>query len=367
MRLVKWFFEIYMSIPIECIRLICKLTKKIEFSLIRKDLIRNFCRILEDKSEVFYSYRERPKYPSGKELFINTIDDKEIALVIQGPILLENDFTLESIRYYRQLEKNLTIILSTWEGENEDVLSKIRELDVEIVCSKRPVVSGMLNINYQVASTLAGIKHAKRLGKKYVCKTRTDQRLYRRNVFGFMKGLIEKFPSQIDGQNGRIVCMGAEYASMIYPYFISDFVYFGLIEELEKMFSIDIDIRENKKIKVSEYTLKELAEKGLSPETMIMLSYAKKIGLKGDVTIKSYWDMIKRGLICVDFEDLGLYWPKYNVRYSENERFGYYFSESIKAGEWKKYNFGFVEWLNLYTGNLLYDEKFELFADKKIL
>lgn len=368
MELLGKIFELYIGIPIGISRFISNIISKFDYALARNYLMKKFCKVLEEESEEFYSYRERPKCPSEKGILeCNVGNDKDIAIVIQGPILKENNFTIETIKWYRKICNDIAIILSTWEDEDENLLFQIKELDVEVVTSKKPLVSGLWNMNFQVISTKAGIKRAKEMGKKYVCKTRTDQRLYRQNVFCFMKGLIEQFPSQVNGQNGRVVCIGAQHGSMVHPYFMSDFLYFGSIEEIEKLFLLEIDTRNNEKIKVSEYTLKEMVDNDLSPESVILSTYVRKIGLSNESTIKSYWDMVKRALVCIDFEDVGLYWPKYDTRYSENERYGYYFSKNARSSVWKKFNFGFVEWFNLYMGNISVDDVVEMYINERMM
>ena len=52
----------------------------------------------------------------------NLINDT--AIIIQGPLELDEDFTLNTINYYSKIINPQNIILSTWIGENETILKK---------------------------------------------------------------------------------------------------------------------------------------------------------------------------------------------------------------------------------------------------
>ena len=64
----------------------------------------------------------------------------------------------------------------------------------------------------------------------------------------------------------------------------------------------------------------------------------------------------------INRNEIGLFWPKYENRYSENRHFGYFYQKE-KKDAWNCYNFDFVHWLSLYNGIIKYDSKYEKYAD----
>ena len=91
---------------------------------------------------------------------------EKTAIIMQGPLVREDDFTLETVKIYEKLFPGTVIIVSTWEDSAEEYVKKLSELSNCIVLlNEPPKFSGILNLNMQVVSTLAGIKKAKELEK----------------------------------------------------------------------------------------------------------------------------------------------------------------------------------------------------------
>lgn len=107
-----------------------------------------------------------------REIGGGRISDKDISVVVQGPIIPE--LTSKCLSSVRKILPESQIILSTWEGSIVDGL----DYD-EIVLSKDPGaervrkddVTAVNNINRQLVSTKAGCKKAKR---PYLIKLRSD-------------------------------------------------------------------------------------------------------------------------------------------------------------------------------------------------
>ncbi len=122
----------------------------------------------------FFSYNYRKKFFKVSR---NKVKNK-IAIVIQGPIVRRNNFTLNSINLYLK-NCNSNIILSTWENELLDSEIKIlRKIGVSVLINKLPKIRGPSNLNYQILSTLNAIKIAKLKKNSFIIKTRTDFRIY---------------------------------------------------------------------------------------------------------------------------------------------------------------------------------------------
>lgn len=169
--------------------------------------------------------------------------DGKIAIIIQGPFVLENHFTLETIRLYGKLFPSAKVILSTWETEDARELSLIgQEQNCIVLRNTPPDDPGVINVNYQCKSTINGIICAEELGYKYVAKTRSDWRMYEKGILRFMMHMLDNFPcnsTQIQ-QNKRIIVMdtcSGEISTIFYPYYYSDIFLFGDIEDMKNYWS----------------------------------------------------------------------------------------------------------------------------------
>lgn len=90
------------------------------------------------------------------------MQEKNLWFVIQGPM----DFYDDVKNSYNGFSN---VIWSTWKNEK----SKI-EHEKYYILNNPPFCPGKQNINYQIRSTMAGLKYAKKLGAKYVFKIRSD-------------------------------------------------------------------------------------------------------------------------------------------------------------------------------------------------
>ena len=165
------------------------------------------------------------------------IRSEEISVVVQGAAGADAARCLSSIRKYLPKAE---LILSTWEGTNTSGL----DFD-KLILSKDP--GGVLhdlkynnynNVNRQLLSTQAGIKKSSR---KYVLKIRTDFYLKNANFllffdcfpeceseFHFFKErvmVLSPYSREVSCENGLPT-----------PFHPSDFIFFGLREDLEAYF-----------------------------------------------------------------------------------------------------------------------------------
>ena len=91
---------------------------------------------------------------SSKNLLIK--NNLKIAIIIQGPIVDQSNFTIETINFYLHNYPFIPIIVSTWEGD-EKKLKKIFKKEINkkiyLILNKIPKYSGYKNINLQAVST----------------------------------------------------------------------------------------------------------------------------------------------------------------------------------------------------------------------
>ena len=87
--------------------------------------------------DYFFTYNYRKKFFKQKK--INKQKNKnKTSIIIQGPILRKNNFTLNTINLYLQ-NCSSQIILSTWEKElNKDEERSLKKRGVKIVINKIP-------------------------------------------------------------------------------------------------------------------------------------------------------------------------------------------------------------------------------------
>lgn len=198
------------------------------------------------------------------------------AIVLQGPLLRTDRFSLETVRHYRRVAADSVVIVSTWNDESESALQELRDLGADVVVGERPTASGRMNVNLQVASPRRGLERARELGCSHVAKTRTDQRLYAVHQFAGLVEIAKGFPvSGHERPRERIVAL-SRLTSKYRPLFLSDMFMFGRTDDLLEYWSPESDARvltseeyQAKAVSVSD--LHEYAE--CSPEHFLTESY----------------------------------------------------------------------------------------------
>src|SRR3989338_8667834 len=160
----------------------------------KKIMLRNLATklilVVERIRRRFITFHTRPMVDAdmrytGKE----TPEDALCAIVIQGPIRHEDDFTLETVKLYRRNYPAVTIILSTWEVENVSVFQSFKDARFKILLNVPPPLPAPGNLNYQIVSTKAGVNEAIKMGLHYVIKSRPDQRIYSVDLIRYLQNL----------------------------------------------------------------------------------------------------------------------------------------------------------------------------------
>ena len=73
-------------------------------------------------------------------LTINIRVDNKFAIIIQGPIENEDEFTLETVKIYKKIFPNTKIILSTWNTEKQSIIDKFKRENIEIILNEIPKI-----------------------------------------------------------------------------------------------------------------------------------------------------------------------------------------------------------------------------------
>lgn len=291
----------------------------------------------------FYKYSRYDKYPV-KGLASNT-GIADTAIILQGPVKYENNFTLLTAIRYKKIYPNVKVIVSTWENESDRFCDECEKNG--IICLRNKLPENKINTNYQIFSSLCGVRFVEENNEiKYVLKTRTDQRIYNENFIENLKAMLDEYP--IHGNhyhmNDRMIFLNAEGSTYKY-YHISDMFVFGNKLDLLKMYSIpftdissNLPVDDDTKNKIMfikryehmpEYDIYSFYNKfpdyddfikaryTIVSELYIIHSFWKlcmseegfKYSRKGELW--KYWDFVGNYSIVIDTDDLELIWPKY--------------------------------------------------------
>jgi len=289
----------------------------------------------------YISFHLRPKKASNIETkSAQKIYNNEFSIVMQGPILNDDQFTLETIKLYKTIFPGACLILSTWENECNDDILLIKKEGVVLILNKKPENPGPYNVNMQLVTTINGIKKAESIGSKYVLKTRTDQRLHRHDLFDYFKNIQSVFPLKVNEQSQRLIV--TSFATCKYRlYGVTDFLMFGSIEDMLNYWSTPLYEDGIRQI-VPDYSGEVPIVSGVPiiAEIYIMISYCIKIGQPPEWNLQHYWSILKDYFCVVDGMTLDIYWNKYyklrEYRYTRD-----YADTNPRAME-------FADWLYLY-------------------
>lgn len=354
------------------IKMVIKFIDSIYVALTKRHIqgtIKIVSQALETKTE-YVSYQIMPKDTSVIPILDGLNQPQSFAIVMQGPLCKKDNMTVNSIRFYKKTYPSAKIIVSTWNDESEEDISEVIKLGATVVQSEKPPFSGIMNVNYQLKSSLAGVKKAKEMGCEFAVKTRTDQRMCKPFIFDSMISAIKLFPSG-NGQRGRIVTLGVCGGGMFIPYHTCDFLYLGYTEDLLNVFSAPLDCRDSNEMqhnKTLNKTRRENSEFMYPPEIYILKHYCKEfLKLSGDDTVKEHWSVTKNHLICYGMNDVELMWNKYDRLYNLNFYSSAYFNGNDSPQKLCTMCFDFFNWFNLYVGNFRYDERYEQYADEALI
>lgn len=287
----------------------------------------------------FYNLKNFPIKAKNYQLQSDAYTIPSLCIVIQGPIVKENDFTLETCKIYKKIFNNSeTIILSTWDTEDKKYLKNFEAIGVKVLLSKAPDFAGRANLNYQILSTMKGLKEGEKLGCEYAIKTRTDQRFYSTNLSRDLFNLLKIYPPSPNyNMHSRLIALS--FNSFKYRYYgISDMFLFGNTQDMLKYWNSPLDTKKYEEYKTIKQ--KDLWQQYCS-ETYIASHFLKNIGVTPEYTLKHTWKIYKDLFIFIDKEILDMYWPKYTNLDSRWRLFRPNMLEEMRHSDW----------LNLYLND----------------
>lgn len=266
----------------------------------------------------FYTYHARPKAQAS--IHLDSVNHAALSLpptavVIQGPLVHQDDFTIESARLYRRIMPQASIVVSTWRSEPTAALEKLRAEGFEVVLSDPPSTRGGNNVNFQMVSTCAGIRHAKQSGCEYVIKSRSDQRFHAHNVLPYLFALLAEYPPVDPARQRQRIIEPSLSLCRYRPYSMCDMFQFGHIDDMLTMWSQPLDPR--------SFTAEEYGRQRITPrkfsedrvaEIYIHRGYLEAIGERTEVDLAVYYRQLADYFIVIDKDVLDIFWNKYDAQ-----------------------------------------------------
>ena len=306
-------------------------------------------RIIDDKGFLsfftknsFFSFHVRPVASQDvKTVSFYKSSDIEFALIIQGPVIMKNDFTLESIKLYKRTFPNACIILSTWMDTPKSFIEQVQDQNIVLLLNELPEKVSGYNLNLQVKSTLAALKYASSKKIEFSMKTRADWRFYSGDILPYLISMTDIFPTSSLKQQKRRIVASDMITCKYRVYGLTDTFLFGTTEDLLKYWDVgdwEEEIKEHfngQKIINSTVVISEI---------FLCARYLKRIGYELDWTLESWWDVLKKYFIVVDSNGLDMFWYKYDYNYEKR------YTRSYVSKQHR--TISFQDWLSLNVGKI---------------
>jgi len=313
------------------------LNKKIEHqSIITKET--GF--LIDFTKDNYLTFHLRPKKSENFYLKSTAKTEEKFAIIIQGPIKDKFFFLKNTIEIYKKIFPNSSIIISTWENENINLINTLKKENIFILFNKEPAKS-LSNIDHQIYSTNSALKFAKEIGAKYSIKTRADIRINKNNLETFLLSLIRTFPAKKNNFiNSRIIVPSLiTFKYRIYS--LSDIVMFGETEDLIKYFDRETFAEGLKKFNLNENNLLK-NETPIVAEIFLCSRFVNNLEGKISWELNNWWATLKNYFCVIDNSSLDLFWYKYDWEY-EYRYLRTYSGKFARAID-------FQDWLALYNG-----------------
>lgn len=266
--------------------------------------------------------------------------EKDIAIVMQGPVVNEDNFTYETIKMYRRIFPNAKIVLSTWEGEIRSNLVKIADLGVVVLVNRKPAYPGIANINMQLRSTMSGLNWAAEQNCSFCLKTRTDMRIYNNKALTYFTDLLSVFPVIDDrsSQKNRIIFL-SDNTRKYRTYSTSDLTVFGSTDDMLKYWNPPEEAPGTALIPKTA-PMKAWSQSRYA-EARFFSYYMEQLGYELDFSISQYWKFLAERFIVIDTSSVDAFWKKYDL-HLENRYKNY-------GAERNSHILSFHDWLNLFA------------------
>jgi hypothetical protein len=301
----------------------------------------------------FVSHTIRPKDSNNIEIDKEEYDNESTAIIIQGSFYGIKNFVIETIKLYKKLFYNTTIILSIWDDEvDEKFLITCKELKIEIIINKK--IKTLFNTDLQILSTSAGLNLAKELNKKFTLKSRTDCRIYKKNSISHMKNILKTFPinKNFNFLKDRIISCSID-TRKYRVYGLSDILLFSSTENLINYFDKEYFEKSLERLNLGKHPIL-IKDTAVINEIFLCARYLINNNIKINWSLEDWWNKCREIFCIIDSKTIDFFWYKYHWKYEQRFETNYttHFNQSMS----------FSDWLNLYCNpnhnfNTLYKEK----------
>ena len=313
------------------------LNKKIEHqSIVTKET--GF--LIDFTKDNYLTFHLRPKKSENFYLKSTAKTEEKFAIIIQGPIKDKFFFLKNTIEIYKKIFPNSSIIISTWENENINLINTLKKENIFILFNKEPTKS-LSNIDHQIYSTNSALKFAKEIGAKYSIKTRADIRINKNNLETFLLSLIRTFPAKKNNYIKSRIIVPSLITFKYRIYSLSDIVMFGETEDLIKYFDKETFAEGLKKFNLNENNLLK-NETPIIAEIFLCSRFVNNLEGKISWELNNWWATLKDYFCVIDNSSLDLFWYKYDWEY-EYRYLRTYSGKFARAID-------FQDWLALYNG-----------------
>ena len=179
------------------------------------------------------------------------ISDKDISVVVQGPIHKQDNLTKRVLESVRTHLPDAELILSTWKGSEVDGLNYDILVENHDPSTINNFLSGSENFLRQVTSTFSGLQASSR---KYVLKSRTDVLLSNCYLLQNVSSYVQKKPKFLSWYIFTIPKFFRNprgfYKRLYHP---SDVVQFGLRMDLLSLWKLDVPTNKSTFLTAEQY------------------------------------------------------------------------------------------------------------------
>jgi hypothetical protein len=266
-----------------------------------------FLNFLTRFDKKFYTYRNF----SNKRFSCKTIpnDFPSFGIVVQGPLINKNSFTVNTLNYYSSfLREEDLIVYTIWEDEydKKNIIGLSKKVIISVI--SKPHNAGFRNINFQIASVQNGLNLLNNSKIGYVMRTRSDQRLYMDQFLDELFSLL-----RVQAMKNRIITLSFNtFSNRLYS--ITDMFQLGSFENVKDYWSVPLDYRPISSLNISSSMDDlEYAKIGVC-EQYLTKNYFCLMGLEVNYTYLDYFRGMKKLFYVLDSNALGFFWPKYSQK-----------------------------------------------------
>jgi len=300
------------------------------------------------RKEVYVSIFLKPKNVVPlKALGIDRSSDAEFVIVLQGPVSDQEalKYLQATLHIYRKIYPNLKIVVSSYILDKEFLKQLDSAYYDQLLCIDDEDLKS--NFERQIKSASEGINAAGVFKRKYVIKSRVDQRLTEPAAMLYFKFLLESFPPHHKISDVRI--LGSSFNSWLYrPLGISDMLVVGSYPDMIKFWEFDDSIKSYSLVDgIVNYRESWLSDTSLHFESFLAARFMAKYGFRFSTNpIQDNLRMWRDFMVVADANVIGHEWKKRSTFFIGNTLTKY--SSSLNPNSLREISF--LSWLALYVG-----------------